>query len=51
MNKEEEKEEVEDIKVIDKFNWKVPKCCQEGWKSCPHVVKRQEVKRGDNIGL
>lgn len=28
----------------------IPKCCREGWDSCPHVAqKRRAVRR--NIGL
>lgn len=43
------KENVE-IREIDNFNWIVPECCREGWKSCPHVVKPVKKKKA-NIGL
>lgn len=41
-----------DTKVIDgeMVSILIPQCCREGWKNCPHVVKKQKpVKR--NIGL
>lgn len=28
----------------------IPLCCQEGWASCPHVVRRQRPAKR-NIGL
>jgi hypothetical protein len=41
-------DEQKNIKVItssgDKFNWIVPRCCQEGLDSCPHTVKRKKKK-------
>ena len=46
--KEEKKEEV--IIEVDRFNWKVPECCREGWDSCPHVVRKEKPKK-TNIGL
>lgn len=35
---------------IDQFSWVIPQCCREGWKSCPHVPKRQR-KTKTNVGL
>lgn len=39
------------IKEVDQFVWNVPICCREGWDNCPHVVKRQNKKIKNNIGL
>ncbi len=33
-----------------KFQWHIPLCCSEGWKNCPHVVKREKITKR-NIGL
>lgn len=35
----------EEIKEIDNFNWKLPECCEQGWSSCPHVVRPREKVR------
>lgn len=40
----------EEVQVVDNFNWIVPECCREGWKSCPHTVRRQKTSKR-NIGL
>jgi len=50
MNNEKENLKKEEVLVIDNFNWIIPDCCREGWKSCPHVVKRQKTSK-HNIGL
>ncbi len=49
-NMKEDKKDLKDVIVIDQFNWVIPQCCREGWKSCPHVPKRQR-KTKNNIGL
>ena len=34
-----------DIKEVDPFNWIVPECCRESWKSCPHVAKKHQPSK------
>lgn len=50
MDNNKEELEVENIQVVENFNWIVPQCCREGWESCPHGVKKQK-KTKNNIGL
>lgn len=46
-----EKENLKKEEVLTKIiSWQIPECCREGWKSCPHVVKRQKISKR-NIGL
>jgi hypothetical protein len=39
--------------IIDpeKFEWKIPDCCKEGWENCPHVVNRPKRPQKQNIAL
>lgn len=40
-----DEDEDDGVQTIDPFYWKIPDCCKEGWKSCPHVVKRHKRKK------
>lgn len=37
--------------MSDEFIMQIPQCCREGWDDCPHVARKQKVKRRKNIGL
>lgn len=41
---------VNDWNKAEIFDWQVPECCREGWKSCPHVLKKERTHK-TNIGL
>lgn len=47
MQNEEEKRKEE---VLEKPTIIIPRCCREGWDSCPHQVKRVK-KSKKNVGL
>lgn len=50
----EQKEEKKKTEILEtkRFSWQVPRCCLEGWDSCPHTVKRANQKpKEQNIGL
>jgi len=48
--KEKEKIEADQRHLWQRHLWKIPECCIEGWKNCPHVAKKKrKVKK--NIGL
>ncbi len=51
MEKEPQKK-IDDVPIIeiDQFNWQIPECCREGWKSCPHVLQKQRPIK-NNVGL
>ena len=46
----DKKEEESPVREISYSDIKIPDCCTEGWKSCPHVVKRPK-KEKTNIAL
>jgi len=55
MNNEEVKKETTTIlnsefNVIGVENMIIPRCCREGWDSCPHVQKKYR-KTKTNIGI
>lgn len=50
MTDEENKEEETRILVADGVNVIIPKCCVEGWDSCPHTVQKQRPDKR-NVGL
>jgi hypothetical protein len=35
----------------DRLQVIIPECCREGWDTCPHVVKRDDRPKRNNIGL
>lgn len=48
--KELKKGEMPKAKPIENFSWIIPRCCEELWDNCPHVLKKQK-KRKSNVGL
>jgi len=52
---EEQKTKVEvpkkpEVKTTEVVNIIIPQCCREGWKTCPHVLKRNRPTKR-NVGL
>lgn len=50
MPNEEEKTKETEVLEVSNVTWQIPICCQESWDSCPHVVKREKMKK-NNVGL
>lgn len=50
-NTEQVRKELPKAQIVENFNWIVPKCCEEGWKSCKHVLKRDKINNKRNVGL
>lgn len=50
MEETEKRKENVEVKEISYLDIKIPDCCTEGWKSCPHVLKRPK-KEKTNIAL
>lgn len=48
--KQPEPQEIKNA-LPERFMMQIPQCCREGWPDCPHVAKKDRIKRRKNIGL
>lgn len=37
--------------MSENFIVHIPKCCQEGWDTCEHVINKDTRKAKQNVGL
>lgn len=50
MNEEETKKILKPVRIFEGESMIIPRCCREGWESCPHVARKKKSKKS-NVGL